>query len=522
MSSEYRYGLEKGSKKHICPRCGKKKFVRYIDRETGEYLPEQYGKCDRADNCGYHLNPYKDGYAKEAYRREKGLLGYSSPRIPTTVQPMPQQPPQQPKERYYIPYEILERETLAGHEQNGFLNNLIRIHGFPKTDTTKVAELYYLGTWLRGYMAGGVCLPYISSKGEIHAVQVKSFDARNHTKKIYGTNFLHALIAGEAKSKGEQMPDWLKTYQESKDKIQCPFGEHLLSRYPKSTVILVEAPKTAIYGTLYYGFPEKDRQNPPIWLAVGARDWINETRLKELRGRNVLVFPDLSKDGSTFELWQKKCTEIGRKLGGGTRIEVSDLLEHIANDKQRQGGDDLADFIVEQDWRQGRRIFPRQPEPQQPEQQKDRFCRLNETKGSYLDDLHFEGGVLLTGDGYPALWDTVEGTPYITDAEKEVIKRKAGEYSLPNTPRTVEKPEPPNREILAAEIEQLKQFFAGIELRGTTVQLSRTETIRDIPKFLNTHFEMLYSSQDKNSALPYLDRLRKLRGILSTEKREGA
>ena len=61
----YRYTFEKGSKKHLCPECRKKRFVRYIDVETQQYIPINYGRCDREMKCGYHLNPYKNGYAKD-------------------------------------------------------------------------------------------------------------------------------------------------------------------------------------------------------------------------------------------------------------------------------------------------------------------------------------------------------------------------------------------------------------------------------------------------------------------------
>ena len=66
--TQYRYFLEpwgwrdhraggRASNKHICPNCGKRTFVRYVDGETGSYLGDQVGKCDREDKCGYHYSP---------------------------------------------------------------------------------------------------------------------------------------------------------------------------------------------------------------------------------------------------------------------------------------------------------------------------------------------------------------------------------------------------------------------------------------------------------------------------------
>ncbi|MBI9039730.1 MAG: hypothetical protein JEY97_16500, partial [Bacteroidales bacterium] len=77
FSNPYRYTLEKGSKKHVCPNCGDKSFVRYVDTESGNYLPEKYGCCDHKNKCipHYHLNPYKDGYTKMIWKKENKITG---------------------------------------------------------------------------------------------------------------------------------------------------------------------------------------------------------------------------------------------------------------------------------------------------------------------------------------------------------------------------------------------------------------------------------------------------------------
>ena len=63
----YRYSLDRSSKKFTCPECRQKRFVRYVDAETDEYLPEQFGRCDREVNCGYHQNPYTNKYKRDFY-----------------------------------------------------------------------------------------------------------------------------------------------------------------------------------------------------------------------------------------------------------------------------------------------------------------------------------------------------------------------------------------------------------------------------------------------------------------------
>lgn len=337
----FRYILEKGSRKHICPECGKKTFVRYVDEITGEHLPERYGRCDRESKCSYHLNPYKDGYAKAIWEQDQGNKTDWKPQQPKRIK----KPVNKPK-RAFIPVEVFNR-TRAGYEQNTFIQNLLTRVAFPfeVQDIEKVISLYHLGTVQNGYRKGANTFPFIDVQGNIRAVQVKQFDEQNHTT---GTDFLHSIIEKHHNRNNEPLPEWLEAYNKNETKVSCLFGEHLLRKYPHNPVALVEAPKTAIYGALYFGMPQSD--NDLIWLAVYNKSSLTFDKISALKGRTVFVFPDLSTNGSTFKEWQRKAKDFEKRLPG-TRFVFSDLLERFAPEQDRQEGSDLADYLIRLDWR---------------------------------------------------------------------------------------------------------------------------------------------------------------------------
>ena len=344
MRTEHRYTFEKNSRKHFCPSCGKRRFVRYIDNNTKEYLPQQYGRCDRESKCGYQLNPYKDGYSKMIWEQEKGQ----------ETDWMPQERKQftglfiEPK-TIFIPIEIFKR-TLSGYEKNVFIQNLLTRVPYPfiVTDVETVVSLYQLGTVINGYRSGANTFPFIDETNSVRTIQVKQFDENNHTT---GTDFLHSIIEKHYSKNNKVIPDWLTSYNTNETKVSCLFGEHLLSKYPDNPIALVEAPKTAIYGSLYFGFPNKSTNL--LWLAVYNLSSLNLNKCKSLKSRKVYLFPDLSKDGKAFELWSKKSKEIEQQLQG-TYFTVSNLLESLATKEDREKGKDIADYLIQQDWRRFR------------------------------------------------------------------------------------------------------------------------------------------------------------------------
>lgn len=347
MIKEYRYTLEPGSKKHRCPECGKKTFVAYTDTRTGEYLPEQYGRCDREMKCGYHLNPYPE-YAQMIKDQERG---YNTANWKPTPAPRPKPAP--PAVRVHLPVEVL-RATQCGYEQNSFIQNLLQnvAYPLPPHEVAKVVGLYQIGTIQSGYRAGAAAFPFINGAKNIRAIQLKQFDTENHTT---GTDFIHSCIRADHRTAGTTPPDWIKAYDKQEKKVDCLFGEHLLDKYPANTVALVEAPKTAIYSTLYFGFPDNPKNL--LWLAVFNLSSLNVKRCEVLAGRNVVLFPDLSapKPGNptAFEIWRKTAIELNEKIPGA-RFRVDDLLESNASPQERAKGCDLADYLIRHDWRKYR------------------------------------------------------------------------------------------------------------------------------------------------------------------------
>ncbi len=246
MSSPHRFILEpyKGpSTRYTCPGCDKRKeFTRYVDTETGELLPEHVGKCNRADQCGYHYPP-RDYFRDGGTRPDNGGTWTPKP------EPTPRPPYLHDRAEVAALRAYPERNTLSAYWRN-------RI-GADRWD--KVAKDYALGTWSEGRLAGAAVYWQVDIHGHVKAGKIMQYDtATGHRAKGSGTGWVH-----------------FERYHKSASDLnveQCLFGEHLLNSWPmEKPVAVVESEKTAmIAAALVLGAAGLAGALPPVigWAAA--------------------------------------------------------------------------------------------------------------------------------------------------------------------------------------------------------------------------------------------------------------
>lgn len=291
----FKYQLARRGKT-ICPNCGHRTFVLYVD-EDNQPLHETVGKCDRLNNCAYHYPPHQY-FADNGEDYRPTIKRRFEPTIPPI----------------YLRKDMLVKSCNYTLEHG---NNLVAyLRGvFGDELTMKMVTDYFVGTSKQ--FGGGSCVFFqIDRQGRIHRGKIMQYKGDGHRAKTASgngmVNSVHSLLGIS-----DRLP------------AQCLFGEHLLNRRPDAPIALFESEKTAMVAsaTLLGGF---------VCVAVGSCANLTPKMFEPLQGRNVVLFPD---NGKHVE-WLEKGETLRHMVGS---LQISSIMEWEASN----AGDDLMDWIVE-------------------------------------------------------------------------------------------------------------------------------------------------------------------------------
>lgn len=281
----YRYSLDKSSKKFICPRCDKKKYVKYIDNETNAYLEDGSGRCDNDSSCKYHRYPNKNSVLTEYV-------------VPIVIRPA----------------STIQSDFLTLCNRNFEENNFIKFlkNYFSKEEIESVISRYKLGT--SKHWSGATVFWQINAQNSVMAGKVMLYDSV--TCKRVKTPYNHI--------------QWVHKLLKLQDfeLQQCLFGLHLTNDSTIKKIAIVEAEKTAIIMSLF--LPNY------IWLATGGKGNFSKKMLLHIKEFTILAYPDKIE----YNDWNKTALQLQKE---GFKIKCSRFIE----DKNVPEGTDLADIYIE-------------------------------------------------------------------------------------------------------------------------------------------------------------------------------
>jgi len=302
--------------RHDCPSCkAKLSFTQYLDGNTHEPINPKVGKCNRESKCGYHYTP------KQYFIDNPSLVETRHASSNVSVLPT-QKSIQPPRPIGIIPFNYVQ--SSASYKSN-FVRFLFDY--FSDEQIRNIAENYALGAT----KSKEVIFWQIDITGKVRTGKIMQYNPATGRRIKHESGAID-WVHNKLKKSGNLPEDF--------NLQQCFFGEHLLKIYPDKYVGIVESEKSAIIASCIV--PDM------IWLAAGNLNGLSIEKCQALKGRDVMLYPDLG----AFEKWNKKAQMLNSLSpspsgeGLGVRCTISTLLEDEASDSDRSNGLDIADFII--------------------------------------------------------------------------------------------------------------------------------------------------------------------------------
>lgn len=215
----------------------------------------------------------------------------------------------------YVPFDYVVNSFSRENNFFRFLRNECHVS---ECDLERLQCRYLVGS-IRN---GSIIYWQLDFNGNVRTGKIMQYDAKtgHRIKEWNAVNWVHFKLKQMGKTNGEFMLS------------QCLFGEHQLhSDDINNVVAIVESEKSALLGTLVY--PEY------TWLATGGKGNLTPYKTSALVNRTVILFPDVD----AYDDWKERA----RHLFLRKRVIVSDLLQRVASDDEREKKIDIGDWLVD-------------------------------------------------------------------------------------------------------------------------------------------------------------------------------
>ncbi|MDD3319841.1 MAG: DUF6371 domain-containing protein [Paludibacter sp.] len=311
--------------RHDCPSCkAKLSFTQYLDGNTHKPIHDNVGKCNRESKCGYHYTPkqyFMDNPLFPSPVERAGVRSLTpSLRVgwvgsDASPKKLPSTQGEGPGVRIgTIPFRFVQKSA-------SYKSNFVRFlfEHFSDEQIQNVVENYALGAT----KTKEVIFWQIDITGKVRTGKIMKYNSETG-KRIKHQSGAIDWVHNKLKKSGNISEDF--------NLQQCFFGEHLLTIYPNKPVAIVESEKSAIIASCI--IPDL------IWLAAGNINGLSIEKCQILKGRDVILYPDLG----AYEKWSIKAIEIQKLCN--CKMSVSLILEDEATSNDRDNGLDIVDYIV--------------------------------------------------------------------------------------------------------------------------------------------------------------------------------
>lgn len=253
--------------RHTCPayerpRC----FARYIDTEGKIEFPNNAGRCDHEQPCGYHFTP-KDYFAEHPLAKEELYSSDSTNYKPTPI---------------ILPPSFIEKatmeQTLRGYKQNNLCCFLSEQLGEDKA--LQLVHRYHVGT--SKYWEGATVFWQIDTTGRVRTGKIMLYNpetGKRVKQRFKHITWVHSLL---------KRPNY--------NLSQCFFGEHLL-----------DADKHKPIQSLW--LRAKRRHSLPLIIYLNICGW----QLAESTDVSKVAISFLSSDVRSFSFPTSEQRTIGRR-----------------------------------------------------------------------------------------------------------------------------------------------------------------------------------------------------------------